>query len=374
MNTVTPRFIGSFFMHFLSYLAVIAAILSSSVYAASWPPLKAPDPLKVDWVLKQTLIRYPDVHAHHRRYLAALERAVAAERSGRATAVDQQDTELARLRAVEHHLELEWQARHAYYDYWLAARTADIVTERKRLWDAYIPAGKARMHKGADDPRDFALEGARLYSVALAHEQERAQAALHLNVLLDRSLDETLTLPDPGPRSALPPDRQALVEQALKDGIGMRLAHAEVARANALVEALRAGKRKDETLEAALHELAGVQDHRRAVGALVMRDVMAAHDRARARAEAMTLYERDVMPRLDQIVKMTVANYQVGRVDIARLLDAHDARFNAELETIKLRAEYEKALADLARTLGRLSPEQEQKLARRPLNIGGSAK
>lgn len=361
-------------MRFLSCLAVVAMLLSAPVRAASWPPLKAPDPLKVDWVLKQTLIRYPEVHAHHRRYLAALERAVAAERDGRATAVDQQDTELARLRAVEHHLELEWQARNAYYDYWLAARAADVVAERKRLWDAYIPAGQARMHKGADEPRDFALEGARLYTLLLAHEQERVQAALRLNVLLDRSLDETLTLPDPGPRSVLPPDRQALVEQALKDGIGMRLANAEVERANALVEALRAGKRKDETLEAALHELAGVQDRRRAVGAQVMRDVMAAHDRARARAEAMTLYERDVVPRLDQFVKMAVAGYQAGRVDIARLLDAHDARFSAELESIKLRADYEKALADLARALGRLSPEQEQKLARRPLNVGGSAK
>lgn len=360
-------------MRFLSGL-VIAAVLSPPIHAASWPPLKPPDPLKVDWVLKQTLIRYPEVHAHHRRYLAALERAVAAERSGRATAVNRQDAELARLHAVEHHLDLEWQARNAYYDYWLAARAVEVITERKRLWDAYIPAGKARMHRGADEARDFALESARLYTLLLAQEQERAQAALRLNVLLDRSLDETLTLPDPGPRSVLPPDRQALVEQALKDGIGMRLAHAEVERANALVEALRAGTRNDETLEAALHELAGVQDRRRAVGAQVVRDVMAAHDRARARAEAMTLYERDVMPRLDQVVKMTMAGYQAGRVEIARLLDAHDARFNAELETVKLRADYEKALTDLARVLGRLSPEQERKLARRPLNIGGSAK
>lgn len=352
-------------------LFLIAALASFAASAESWPPLTPPNPMTVEWVTKHVMNRYPEVHAKHRLYIASLERAeIVAADSWRRKAADQ-EAELVRLHAVEHHLDLERQARHAFYDYWHAERAYALVTEQKRLWDSYLPAGKARAHTGLDNARDFSLDIGRLHTTLLRLEQERTAAGWRLNALLDRRHDAVLSIPDMRDLTPMPQDRERLIEQTLVQSVAMRRANAEVRRAEAVVEDLRAKPRADQSLPAAIHELAGSQESRRASGTEVIREAVTLHDTARARRDALVLYEQTLLPRMDQQLKMHIAGYSGGRVDLVRLLDAYEARFAADLEVLRLRTEYEKAVADLRRAQGRLPPEIERKMANRPLNVGG---
>lgn len=353
---------------------VLGLLAASAVSAETWPPLTSPDPMPVEWVVKYVMTRYPEVHANHRRYLAALERAVPPQKHAWQARVFEHEAELARLHAVDHHLKLERDARHVFYDYWYADRAHALVTEQRRLWDAYVPAGKAREHKGLDDPRDFILEATRLHGNLLKFEQERTIAWRRLNALLDRRHDAALSAPGMKDPTPLPADRGALVKEALTAAPAMRQANAEIARAEAIVEGARAQPGPERNLAAALHELGGWQEQRRAIGAEIIREVLDLHDTARSRRDAMTLYEQTLLPRADQQIKRLLAGYQAGRVDLPRLLQAYEQRLDADLELLRLRVDYEKALADLHRMRGRLPPEIERKMSAKPLNIGGSVK
>lgn len=350
----------------------IAAYTGPVAWAESWPPLNPPEPMPVEWVTKHVMNRYPEVHAKHRLYSASLERAeIVAADSWRRRVADQA-AEIVRLHAVEHHLDLERQARHAFYEYWQAERAHALVTEQKRLWESYLPAGKARLHTSMDNARDFSIEIARLHTVLLRLEQERTAAVWRLNALLDRRHDAVLTTPKVLELTPMLEDREQLIEQTLVNSAAMRKVNAEVRRAEAVVAGLREKPSAGESLPAATHELAGWQESRRATGTEVIREVVTLHDAARARRDAMGLYQQTLLPRMDQQFKALIAGYSGGRVDLVRLLETYETRLAAELDVLRLRVEYEKSVADLRRAQGRLPPEIERKMSIRPLTSAES--
>lgn len=349
-------------------------VVGMHALAESWPPLTPPKPMPVEWVVKHVMNRYPEVHANHRRYLAALERAVAPQEDAWQTKALEQEAEIARLHAVDHHLKLERDARHVFLDYWYAEQGYALATEQRRLWDAYIPAGKAREHTGLDDVRDFSLEATRLHLSQLKFDQARTNAGRKLNALLDRRHDAVLAPAALKEPSALPQDVQAVVTEALNAAPAMRQASAEVARWEALVERARAKPSRERNLAATLHELGSWQEQRRAVGAEIIREALNLHETARNRRDALLLYDQTLVPRADQQIKRLLAGYQAGRTELPRLLEAYEKRFDLDLERLAVRVEYEKALADLNRMRGRLPPEIERKMSAKPLNIGGAVK
>ena len=358
----------------LFLFGVSSFVVCAHAPAESWPPLTPPKPMPVEWVVKYVMVRYPEVHANHRRYLAALERAVAPQDYPWQTKALEHEAEIVRLHAIDHHLKLERDARHAFLDYWYADQAYVLATEQRRMWDAYIPAGKARGHTALDDVHDFSFEATRLHLNQLKFEQARFVTGRKLNALLDRRHDAMLSPPALKGPTTLSHDRDALVKEALTAAPAMRQAHAEIARAEALVEGARAKPSRERNLAAALHELGSWQEQRRAVGTEVIREVLSLHEVARNRHDALLLYEQTLMPRADQQIKRLLAGYQVGRVELPRLLEAYEKRFDLDLERLSVRVEYEKALADLNRMRGRLPPEIERKMSAKPLNIGGPVK
>lgn len=360
-------------------LGSVGFALCSGAWAETWPPLRPPDPLPLEWVAKQVFVRFPEVHAKHRAYLAALERVPKGGDSDLRVQIARQDAELVRLQAIEHHLMLQWQATHAFYDYALAEGHIGLLENYKRLVDAYVPAVSGRMAQGATPRRDLALEAARLHAKLLKLQQDRSEATLRLNTLMEHRLDALLPKPKLGATGPLPADRDDLIGRALKNGIPMRMAQVDTQRSGAVME-LAGSKRApepaivgltlfDRDAKAATHEVARAQDQRRATGAKVVASVIALHGAARAKHDMSTLYEQDILPRAEQLLRTALAEYQGNRGDIFELLDAYRARYDIEVEALQIRIDYEKALADLTRETGSLPPYMERKMSLKPLNV-----
>jgi len=333
--------------------------------AETWPPLNPPKPLPLEWVIKQVFTRFPETHAKHRAYLAALERVPQGAETDLRVQIARHDAELVRLQALEHHLMLQWQASHAFYDFALAERSLVLLENHKRLVDAYLPALKGRMDR-RPGARDLGLDATRLHIEFLQLEQQRLDATLKLNMLMEHRLEAPLPTAKLGEISPLPADRDSLINQALEKGIAMRTANTDVKRSGAAMERAQT--------PAATHDAARTQDQRRATGARTVVNVITLYTQARSKREMWALHEREILPRVRQQQTTTLAEYQGGRVEIIELLDAYRAQYLAEIEALQLRTDYEKGLADLTREMGTLPAYMEQKMSLKPLNVGKDRK
>lgn len=354
-------------LHFTALIIGIAACMAVPIttFAETWPPLKPPDPLPIDWVVKQVFTRFPETHAKHRAYLAALERIPRGAETDLRVQIAREDAELVRLQALEHHLMLQWQASLAFYDYALAEKSLVLLENHKRLVDAYLPAFKSRMGR-RPGTRDLVVDATRLHGDLLRLQQQRLDASLKLNMLMEHRLEANLPPVKLGEIGALPTDRDALLNRTLANGPAMRMAQVEVKRGGASMELLKT--------PAATHEAARAQDQQRATGARTVANVISLYAQARTKRDMLTLHTQEILPRIVQQQTAALAEYQGGRLDIFELLDAYRAQYLAEVEALQLRTDYEKLLADLARESGALPAYMEQKMSFKPLNVGKDKK
>lgn len=426
-------------------LTLVGLSVAFLVHAETWPPLKPPDPLSLDWVTKQVLTRYPEVHAKHRAYLAALERAPQAgalddptlsvmidswstrrfdgagagdadkmieiaqklpapgKRALRAN-VAERDADLVFIEANEHHLELQWQAQQAFYDYLLADQRLALAENQRRLWVAYTPAVKARSHSSLATPRDLAAESARINTDLLRFNRDRHSAIVRLNTLLSRNWEAPLTKPALTEPTDLPGNREELVERALKGSIAMRTVAARIARADSAMklakkdaspdytvfgrytaagtdtgdDSVRLGvsvnlplwakQKQDHAVAQATHELGQWQEQRRAEGNALVRDITLLYESARTQRDALRYYEQDIVPRTAQLLNTATATYQAGRSELIALLDAYKAKYDVDMEALALRIDYEKSLIELNRKMGVLPEFMAKTMSANPLN------
>lgn len=360
--------------------------------AESWPPLRAPDPLTHEWVIKQTLTRFPEVHAKHRAYLAALARAdvvplspeslTGGKISGVPAISAEAKLELRQLKrtlaereadivfadALEHHMMLQWQAHTAFLDYALAQETLRILENHKRLTDAYLPAAQARIHDGANDMTDLGLESARLTVELIRWGQEKLNASWRMNTLMDRNWEALLTAVNLGDPTPLPANREAMVGRALNQSPGARKSRAQVARAGVKQKLANTEDKEFLPLTAATHELAGAEDQQRGVNTTIVRDVTLAYENARVKLDMTKHHNNTILPRVRQLANAATAGYRNRQMTISQLIQRYRAQADAELEALRVRIEYEKSLADLAQHMGVLPDYAIRTMSERPLN------
>lgn len=113
------------------------------------------------------------------------------------------------------------------------------------------------------------------------------------------------------------------------------------------VLSLRAGAIARARAEQGLAELTAETDLRRFTAQLgdAYRQSEAAALRARALAS-------EVLPSLEEALRMTEGGYRDGRVDLLRVLDAQRAVLEARLAALDARASWQRALAELERAVG----------------------
>lgn len=372
-------------------VATLALATCASTHAESWPPLRAPDPLTVEWVIKQTLTRFPEVHARHRAYLAALARVEAVPLQIESPAVgvaalprlsDDANSSYRKLKhtlaereadivfadALEHHMQLQWQAHNAFWDYALAQEAVRILENQKRLTDAYLPATQARIHSGANDMVDLGLESAHITVELLRLGQDKLNASWRMNTLMDRNWEAVLTPVKLGEPSPLPANREAMVGSALKHSPSVRKSRALVASAVAKLGLSKANDRAFLPLAAVTHELAGAEDQHRAVNTMIVRDVTMAYENARVKLDITKHHNHTIVPRVRQLATAGTAAYRNRQITITELIKRYREQANAEMDALSARIDYEKSLADLAQFIGVLPDYAIRTMSERPLN------
>lgn len=352
-------------------VCLLTWLLAAAVCAESWPPLRPPDPLTVEWVVKQTLTRYPEVHARHRAYLAALARVPArgaSETQRLAVEVAESAADLVFIDAYEHHLMLKWQAEQVFYDYLFAQEARVLIENQKDLWRAYAPALEAHTLKAPGERRDLALDTARLNAQLLKLEQDRLTTILKLNTLLDRHWEAPLSPVRLGEPAELPANREALAKSALQHAVTIRRVQAQLQRAGAIARLAEHNAADGEPREAALHEVARYEQQRRAAGTGAVRDVSLHYEAARLKRDVLKYAQGEMLPRTNQRLNAALAAYKTGSGDVMSYLDAHQAHVAVQLEALQWRIEYERTLSDLALAIGELPDYAVRTMNERPLN------
>jgi len=113
------------------------------------------------------------------------------------------------------------------------------------------------------------------------------------------------------------------------------------------VLSLRGGAIAHARAEQALAELTAETDLRRLTAQLG--DAYRQSEAAALRARAL---ENDVLPSLEEALRMTEGGYRDGRVDLLRVLDAQRAVLEARLAALEARVTWQRALAQLERAIG----------------------
>jgi cobalt-zinc-cadmium efflux system outer membrane protein len=113
------------------------------------------------------------------------------------------------------------------------------------------------------------------------------------------------------------------------------------------VLSLRGGAIARARAEQALAEDTATLELRRLAAQLV--DAYRQSESAGLRARALTT---DVLPALEEARQMTEEGYRDGRVDLLRVLETQRAALEARMASVEARATWQRALADVERTVG----------------------
>lgn len=264
----------------------VAAALCAQVAAQAAPAI--PDPLTVEWLVREVLLRQPEVRVKQSAYLAANERVRQAgalddptlgvmvddwstrrlnssgvdaaqkmvelsqqfptpgKRKLR-TSIAQREADAASIESDVHHLDLRLQAQEAFYDYLLADQRLTLVQNQRRLWDAYAPAIRMRLQRDAA-PRDLALDSARINTQLLEYRYNRRAAVLRINALLARPPESPLPRPYLHAPSEMPAKLEDLIAHARRTAAPLRMADSQAARATAAMDLARRERIPDLTV------------------------------------------------------------------------------------------------------------------------------
>jgi outer membrane protein TolC len=286
---------------------------------------------------------------------------------------------------------LRLEATRAYYDYWLAIRTEEVLTENRRLLDSIVLSVDARYRVGRAELAELLKaqeESAGLDTRLVDVERERELAVAAMNTLLARPPAEPLGQPSTPPEVHPLPDVAALMEQALAERPELRAVSAMLAQAQARVRAAAVERAPDLAVFASYMAMlrgggdstftVGVQtslptfslQRSRAAGREAQAQVLAAQAellqaQARVRGEVqqaslrletaqrhIRLHGQTLLPLSQRSVQAAQAAYQSGRVQLVLLLDTVRAHLDHQLEYERYRAESAARWAELEAAVG----------------------
>jgi outer membrane protein TolC len=295
----------------------------------------------------------------------------------------------ARADADDQALMLEAQVRMAYYEVADADRALDVMRRTQGLLRDFLQVSTTMYAVGSAVQQDVLraqVEVARMGGEITRMGQERVAMAARLNALLGREASvpvPALELPEPG--DSLPPV-DSLVARALARRPALQAGTERLAAADAVLAGARRELFPDFQLGFAYQSRPAFPDMmslmvgislpifagsrqlpmRRQMAA--MRDMSAAEllnlrnettariIETRARAvrdrDLVQLYHSSILPQARGAVQAALSSYRVGRVAFMQLVDNQMTVNQYEIETIRLLADYQQALGELAALTG----------------------
>jgi outer membrane protein TolC len=328
------------------------------------------DPMTMNQVQLMQMLPWPGKLGNARR---------AAEHSARAARADADDQALM----------LEAQVRMAYYEVADADRALDVMRRTQGLLRDFLRVSTTMYAVGSAVQQDVLraqVEVARMGEEITRMEQERVAMAARLDALLGREASvpvPTLELPEPGDSL---PSVDSLIARALGHRPALQAGAERLAAADAVLAGARRELFPDLQLGFAYQSRPAFPDMmslmvgislpifaggrqlpmRRQMAA--MRDMSAAEllnlrnettariVETRARAvrdrDLVQLYRSSILPQARGAVQAALSSYRVGRVAFMQLVDSQMTVNQYEIETIRLLADYQQALGELAALTG----------------------
>lgn len=281
----------------------------------------------------------------------------------------------------------------AYYEYRLAVRLLEVLREDQQLLSLIAGAVQVRYQAGRADLAEVLRAQEALASMdndLMDRGRDREVALGQLNALRSAAADQPLGAPlsGPPPEELALPALDALTTRALQTRPELRVAAAEVARAQALGQAARAERAPDLALWAGyMASLRGGEEGRFTLGVQSSLPSFSLSGRAAAGREAaalsqagaaqrerevlrvraevreallqveaarrhLRLHRQTLLPLSQRAVAAAQLGYQGGRVELPLVLDAARALFTHRREYERFAADYAQRLAELEAAVG----------------------
>jgi cobalt-zinc-cadmium efflux system outer membrane protein len=295
----------------------------------------------------------------------------------------------ARADADDQALMLEAQVRMAYYEVADADRALDVMRRTQGLLRDFLQVSTTMYAVGSAVQQDVLraqVEVARMGEEITRMEQERVAMAARLDALLGREASvpvPALELPEPGDSL---PSVDSLIARALGHRPALQAGTERLAAADAVLAGARRELFPDLQLGFAYQSrpafpdmmslmigislpiFAGSRQLPMRRQMVAMREMSAAEllslrnettariVETRARAvrdrDLVQLYRSNILPQARAAVQAALSSYRVGRVAFMQLVDNQMTVNQYEIETIRLLADYQQALGELAALTG----------------------
>jgi outer membrane protein TolC len=296
------------------------------------------------------------------------------------------------LRAKQ--IEIASRVRTAYADVFIASRSVGINNELLRLMRDITTTAESLYRAGKVPQQDVfkaLLEQTDLLNRITSADRDLTAAQAKLTTLLDYAISTTVETEEPNPRS-LPIEMSDLEKIAVEERPDIQGVEADIRRSEAAIAlAERNGKYPDfmvglqywvapdqspkhmytpmvsitvpfapwthgkheyEIAEATA-EKQMAQANLRAAKAMARSEIKQNWAKLQAAQKSISIYRDGLLPQAEQSFQSILGGYQTGGVSFAMLLDSQKTIRDVRLGYYKALVEYEQALADLERALGR---------------------
>ena len=298
--------------------------------------------------------------------------------------------------AAEAELQVTLEVERAAADVWYADRAIEIAESNRQLLSSLEEVAKARVRSGASQQDVLAarLEADRLSNRIAILRRLRGVATAQLAALLGEPANQTERLRIELPEASDPFDADLLIDQAIRcrpelksrllavrrDRGKRRLACLErypdfdvglgwqsVTRDEAISPVANGHDNLNLMIGVTLpvwHSRidAGIREAEQQIFAssreydaqvdAVRRDVLTAAVRLQTLADQLELYESALLPRSEQVLEVSLADYRGGKVTFVQLTQNYLATLALQTEAARLRSERFKAMAQLRRAVG----------------------
>jgi outer membrane protein, heavy metal efflux system len=307
---------------------------------------------------------------------------------GRRTEVAQAGADAAAAEIARAEIELRVGVRRAFYEAVAAEQRLTLSRELTDLAQRARDAAQARLDAG-DAPRlellQSELELARTQNELATHDAERVAARVELNALLGLPPDAaTLVRGELGEGAV--PEPAAAVTKALDASLDLAVLDRRIREAQAKVALARALQVPDLSLTGTVTQdapgefntgyragfslavpiftthragvtreesaVAQARAEREAAAVQTTAAVTAAVARAQALRQQLARETRDILPRAQQVETMAEDSYRAGQTGLVVLLQTLQTTRDTRLQALDTALSYQKALADLERSMG----------------------
>ncbi len=285
-----------------------------------------------------------------------------------------------------------WHIEQPYYELILARKTIAALEETKGLLEQVVQSATSRYESGQtgqSDPLKAQIELSRVSIEIFDWKEKEHLAQAHFSHILNRSLEEEYKVEENIERSTLTYTRSELHQLVLKKrpelkALSVAIEKAKANRSLARQEWLpdlslryegRQPKGKDPITEhdtflgvtvplwslirgvgggwkSSNQELASTEAAYDKVKNEALLKVHEAYSKLKSAENAVSLFEKAILPKGRQLVELALSSYEAGKGDFFSVIDAQRTLKAAKIEYCKSLANYEMAFSDLKFAVG----------------------